>query len=67
MFSSGWLAMLAATLSAIGLRTEPHAPPKDVYFLGPTPGYGYMLLSGSMKEYIVLVAETPSPPAFKTD
>jgi len=31
---------LAATLKAIGLKIDPHAPPKDVYLLGPTAGYG---------------------------
>ena len=56
--------MLAATLKAIGLRIEPQAPPKYVYLLGPTAGYGYMFGYGSMKENIVFVALTPFPPAF---
>lgn len=37
-FKSGWLLILAATLKAIGLRIDPHAPPKDVYLFGPTAG-----------------------------
>jgi hypothetical protein len=56
---------LAATLKAIGLRTEPQAPPKEVYLPGPTAGYGSIFDSGSMKENMVLVALTPFPPAFK--
>ena len=66
-FRSGWLLMLAATLNAMGLRIEPHAPPKYVYFLGPTAGYGVMLGYGSMNENIVLVALTPFPPAFNVE
>jgi len=34
----GWLAMLAATRKAIGLRMEPQAPPKETLFYGPTAG-----------------------------
>jgi hypothetical protein len=55
---------LVATLRAIGLKTEPQAPPKDVCFFGPTAGYGSIDGSGSMKENIVFVAETPAPPPF---
>lgn len=62
--SSGWLLILAATLKAIGLNTDPQAPPKNVYLLGPTAGYGTIFGSGSMKENIVFVALTPFPPAF---
>lgn len=55
-----------ATRKAIGLKSEPHAPPKKVYLPGPTAGYGSISWSGSMKEYIVFVAETPAPPALST-
>jgi hypothetical protein len=59
--------IFAATLKAIGLKIEPHAPPKDVYLFGPTAGYGSMLASGSIKENIVLVALTPFPPALRVE
>lgn len=55
--------IFAATLKAIGLRIDPQAPPKYVYFLGPTAGYGSIFGYGSIKENIVLVALTPFPPA----
>lgn len=48
----------------MGLRIDPQAPPKKVYLFGPTAGYGSILGSGSINEYIVLVALTPFPPAF---
>jgi hypothetical protein len=51
--------MFAATLRAIGLRTDPQAPPKYVYFFGPTAGYGFISWSGSINENIVFVALTP--------
>ena len=59
------MAILVATLKAIGLKTEPHAPPKNVCFYGPTAGYGFIEWSGSIKENIVFVAETPAPPALR--
>lgn len=59
--------MLAATLREIGLKIDPQAPPKDVYLLGPTAGYGVISWSGSMNENMVLVALTPWPPAFKVE
>jgi hypothetical protein len=58
---------LVATLRAIGLKTEPQAPPKNVYFFGPTAGYGSIDGSGSMNENIVFVAETPAPPPLIQD
>lgn len=64
-FSLGLFAMLAAIRRAIGLIIGPHAPPKQVYLLGPTAGQGFMALSGSIKENIVLVAVMPNPPPFK--
>ena len=57
--------MFAATLNAIGLKIDPQAPPKNVYFFGPTAGYGSIFGYGSIKEYIVFVALTPFPPAFR--
>ena len=66
-FKRSSFAKFVATLKAIGLNTDPQAPPKKVDFYGPTAGYGSRDWSGSIKEYIVLVAETPDPPAFKTE
>lgn len=59
--------MLVATRRAIGRKIEPHAPPKNVCFSGPTAGYGSIEWPGSINEYIVFVAETPAPPALRTD
>ena len=67
LFKRWSFAKLVATLKAIGLNTDPQAPPKKVDFYGPTAGYGSSDWSGSINEYIVLVAETPNPPAFKTE
>lgn len=34
----GSFAIFTATLKAIGLKTDPQAPPKKVCFVGPTAG-----------------------------
>lgn len=61
------MLILAATLKAIGLKIDPQAPPKDVYLLGPTAGYGTIFGYGSMKENMVFVALTPFPPALSVE
>ena len=58
--------MLVTTRSAIGLRIDPQAPPKEMLCYGPMAGYGSIDWSGSINEHIELVAETPAPPALST-
>ena len=55
--------MFVTILKEMGLNIAPQAPPKDISLLGPTAGTGSKDWSGSMKECIELLADTPAAPA----